>query len=65
MGEVYLARDTRLDCEFGKAILPPELVSADGRFLMLEENYKQPPTTQLQAIFNWGRRSVAACSNGE
>lgn len=28
-------------------------VTADGRFLMLEENYKQPPTAQLQAIFNW------------
>jgi serine/threonine-protein kinase len=28
-------------------------VAADGRFLMLEENYKQPPTTQLQAIINW------------
>jgi Tol biopolymer transport system component len=28
-------------------------VAADGRFLMLEENYKQPPTTQLQAILNW------------
>ena len=28
-------------------------VAADGRFLMLEENYKQPPTLQVQAIFNW------------
>ena len=28
-------------------------VAADGRLLMLEENYKQAPTTQLQAIFNW------------
>jgi eukaryotic-like serine/threonine-protein kinase len=28
-------------------------VASDGRFLMLEENYKQPPTTQLQAILNW------------
>lgn len=28
-------------------------VAVDGRFLMLEENYKQPPTTQLQAILNW------------
>jgi len=28
-------------------------VAADGRFLMLEENYKQAPTLQLQAIFNW------------
>jgi len=28
-------------------------VAADGRFLMLEENYKQLPTLQLQAIFNW------------
>jgi eukaryotic-like serine/threonine-protein kinase len=28
-------------------------VAADGRFLMLEENYKQPTTTQLQVILNW------------
>jgi hypothetical protein len=28
-------------------------VAADGRFLLLEENDKPPPTTQLQAIFNW------------
>ncbi len=28
-------------------------VAADGRFLLLEENFKQPATTQLQAIFNW------------
>ncbi len=28
-------------------------VAADGRFLMLEESYKQPPTLQLQAIINW------------
>jgi serine/threonine-protein kinase len=40
-------------------------VAADGRFLMLEENYKQPPTTQLQAIFNWSeevKRRVLAGS---
>ncbi len=40
-------------------------VAADGRFLMLEENYKQPPTTQLQAIFNWSeevKRRVPAGS---
>ena len=40
-------------------------VSADGRFLMLEENFKQPPTLQLQAIFNWGeevKRRVPAGS---
>jgi serine/threonine-protein kinase len=29
-------------------------VAKDGRFLMLEENFKQPPTQQVQAIFNWG-----------
>lgn len=38
-------------------------VGANGRFLLLEENFKQPPTTQLHAIFNWStevkRRSVA------
>mgnify|MGYP001198104094 CR=1 FL=1 len=28
-------------------------VAADGRFLVLEENFKQPPTTRLNAIFNW------------
>jgi eukaryotic-like serine/threonine-protein kinase len=28
-------------------------VAADGRFLMLEENYKQPATLQLQVILNW------------
>lgn len=28
-------------------------VAGDGRFLLLEENHKQPPTLQLQAIFNW------------
>jgi serine/threonine-protein kinase len=28
-------------------------VAKDGRFLMLEENFKQPPTLQVQAIFNW------------
>jgi Tol biopolymer transport system component len=40
-------------------------VAADGRFLLLEENYKQPPTTQLQAIFNWSeevKRRVPAGS---
>jgi serine/threonine protein kinase/Tol biopolymer transport system component len=40
-------------------------VAADGRFLMLEENYKQPVTTQLQAIFNWSeevKRRVPAGS---
>ena len=29
-------------------------VAADGRFLMLEENFKQSPTLQVQAIFSWG-----------
>jgi len=29
-------------------------VAADGRFLMLEENFKQPTTFQVQAVFNWG-----------
>jgi eukaryotic-like serine/threonine-protein kinase len=28
-------------------------VAADGRFLILEENNKQPPTLQLQAVLNW------------
>ena len=28
-------------------------VATDGRFLMLEENFKQPRTSQIQAIFNW------------
>lgn len=28
-------------------------VAADGRFLLLEENYKQSPTTQLSVVFNW------------
>ena len=28
-------------------------VARDGRFLILEENYKQPPTLQVQVIFNW------------
>jgi Tol biopolymer transport system component len=40
-------------------------VAADGRFLLLEENFKQPPTLQLQAIFNWGeevKRRVPAGS---
>jgi eukaryotic-like serine/threonine-protein kinase len=40
-------------------------VAADGRFLMLEENYKQPPTFQLQAILNWAeevKRRVPAGS---
>jgi len=40
-------------------------VAADGRFLMLEENYKQPPATQLQAILNWSeevKRRVPAGS---
>jgi len=38
-------------------------VAADGRFLMLEENYKQPTTLQLQVILNWSeevRRRVPA-----
>ncbi|PWT89119.1 MAG: hypothetical protein C5B55_11900 [Blastocatellia bacterium] len=37
-------------------------VASDGRFLILEENYKQPPTLQVQAILNWGeelKRRVA------
>lgn len=29
-------------------------VAKDGRFLMIEENHKQPTTLQVQAIFNWG-----------
>ena len=40
-------------------------VAADGRFLMLEESFKQPPTLQLQAIFNWAeevKRRVPAGS---
>ncbi len=40
-------------------------VAADGRFLMLEENYKQPTTTQLQVILNWSeevKRRVPAGS---
>jgi len=40
-------------------------VAADGRFLMLEESFKQPPTVQLQAIFNWAeevKRRVPAVS---
>jgi serine/threonine protein kinase len=28
-------------------------VAADGRFLILEEHFKQSPTLQVQAIFNW------------
>lgn len=28
-------------------------VAADGRFLILEENFKQPTTLHVQAIFNW------------
>ncbi len=28
-------------------------VAADGRFLLLEENFKQPPTMQLNVVFNW------------
>ncbi len=28
-------------------------LAPDGRFLLLEENYKQPTTTQLQVILNW------------
>ena len=40
-------------------------VAADGRFLMLEENYKQPATMQLQLILNWSeevKRRVPARS---
>jgi serine/threonine-protein kinase len=40
-------------------------VAADGRFLMLEENYKQPTTTQLKVILNWSeevKRRVPAGS---
>jgi hypothetical protein len=40
-------------------------VAADGRFLMLEENYPQPATTQLQVILNWSeevKRRVPAGS---
>jgi serine/threonine protein kinase/Tol biopolymer transport system component len=40
-------------------------VAADGRFLMLEENFKQPPTLQVQAVFNWAeevKRRVPAVS---
>ena len=28
-------------------------VAPDGRFLMLEENVKQPPTTHLNVVLNW------------
>jgi hypothetical protein len=28
-------------------------VASDGRFLMLEENFKQTPTLQVQVILNW------------
>lgn len=38
-------------------------VSADGRFLLIEEYFKQPPTTQIQVVFNWSnevKRRVGA-----
>src|SRR6266508_1243745 len=41
-------------------------VAADGRFLMLEENYEQPTTLQLQVILNWSeevKRRIPAASN--
>ena len=41
-------------------------VAGDGRFLMLEENYKQPTTMQLQVILNWSeevKRRVPAGNN--
>ena len=40
-------------------------VAADGRFLMLEENYKQPPTFQLQAILNWSEEVKRRVPPGE
>ena len=40
-------------------------VAADGRFLMLEENFKQPPTLQVQAIFNWGDEVKARVPAGK
>ena len=40
-------------------------VAADGRFLILEENYKQPPTSQVQAVFNWAEEVKRRVQVGE
>ena len=65
-GQKWMAVDVTTDQEFksgsphllfeGSYLNIPGVsydVAADGRFLMLEENSKQPPTFQVQAIFNW------------
>ena len=77
---MWRARDPKLGRDVAIKVLPAAFsadkerlnvpgvsydVAADGRFLMLEEDYKQPQTFQLQAIFNWSeevKRRVPAGS---